>query len=218
MAVSRATRAFIHARDEGRCQGTLIGGECGNKLTIHHLLPREEGGSNRRSNLLLVCRDHHNRIHNPRYRDAAIEYGLLRQVAEPPLVIKGKITREQCEALGLPWGVPNAKRKRMRLIASGALAIPDDMVRRARPLPPPPPSWPPVPTVPLPAGLRSWTCERCTTVTLAAERPALCPECWWPPGAESWVDADGVEFALTPRGARAVRPVHLPHPDERLMT
>ena len=176
----------MFARDGHVCQGTLIGGgACGGVLTIHHLVPREDGGSNHRSNLLSVCRRHHDRIHLRHYREAALAFDLLREVeVHKSRQLAVKLTEEQCVKFGLPWGVPGAKRRRNKLISSGRVKLPEEFYVRpknARPEPPPaspPPPWPLVPAVLPPTGLRPCACQRCGTVTLAKHRPPVCPECW----------------------------------------
>lgn len=51
-------RARVLARDSG-CSGRFLGGECSAVLDVHHILPREEGGSNEDSNLMVLCHRHH---------------------------------------------------------------------------------------------------------------------------------------------------------------
>jgi 5-methylcytosine-specific restriction endonuclease McrA len=52
------TRARILARDSG-CSGRFLGGPCSPILDVHHILPREEGGTDADDNLIVVCHRHH---------------------------------------------------------------------------------------------------------------------------------------------------------------
>lgn len=51
-------RARILARD-GVCSGRFLGGECSAILDVHHILPREEGGTDADDNLMVLCHRHH---------------------------------------------------------------------------------------------------------------------------------------------------------------
>lgn len=54
----------IFERDQWYCQIThLIPGECDRGLTVHHRCERVDGGSDRRANLVSICRRHHDIIH-----------------------------------------------------------------------------------------------------------------------------------------------------------
>ena len=52
-------RAALKERDGDGCA------ECGTTrgLTIHHVKPRSEGGTNEIENLVLLCKCHHKRVH-----------------------------------------------------------------------------------------------------------------------------------------------------------
>ena len=53
-------RAHVIARDGSRCTvGWLLGGACSDTLDVHHLIPREEGGTNDPENLITACHAHH---------------------------------------------------------------------------------------------------------------------------------------------------------------
>ena len=55
------TRARILARDGG-CSGRFLGGECSAVLDVHHIKPRELGGTDDDDNLMVVCHSHHPRV------------------------------------------------------------------------------------------------------------------------------------------------------------
>lgn len=59
MTVPVEIRERVLVRDGFRCSGRFLGGECSAVLDIHHILPREEGGSDDDSNLLTLCHRHH---------------------------------------------------------------------------------------------------------------------------------------------------------------
>ena len=52
-------RARALARDQHRCSGRFLGGECSAILDVHHILPAAEGGTDELDNLLTVCHRHH---------------------------------------------------------------------------------------------------------------------------------------------------------------
>lgn len=53
-------RARVIARDGSRCTvGWLLGGACSEVLHVHHIVPREDGGSDEMTNLLTACERHH---------------------------------------------------------------------------------------------------------------------------------------------------------------
>lgn len=53
-------RARILDRDGNRCSvGRLLGGACSEHLHVHHLIPRDEGGTDEDDNLLTACARHH---------------------------------------------------------------------------------------------------------------------------------------------------------------
>jgi len=60
------TRALVQARDHHRCR---VPG-CRNWIwvDVHHLIPRELGGSNDPDNLILLCGTHHDLHHQHRLR------------------------------------------------------------------------------------------------------------------------------------------------------
>jgi hypothetical protein len=51
-------RARIIERDRG-CSGRFLGGKCSSIIDVHHIEPREEGGTDEDSNLMAVCHTHH---------------------------------------------------------------------------------------------------------------------------------------------------------------
>ena len=55
------TRARILARDGG-CSGRFLGGACSAVLDVHHIVPRELGGTDEDSNLMVVCHSHHPQV------------------------------------------------------------------------------------------------------------------------------------------------------------
>jgi RRXRR protein/HNH endonuclease len=61
-------RAYVLWRDRHQCQG-CHGGSGDPVLTVHHLRPRAEGGSDRPANLLTLCRTCHERHHQEQALD-----------------------------------------------------------------------------------------------------------------------------------------------------
>lgn len=55
------TRARILARDGG-CSGRFLGGECSAVLDVHHIVPRDLGGTDEDDNLMVVCHSHHPQV------------------------------------------------------------------------------------------------------------------------------------------------------------
>lgn len=54
-------RARILARDGG-CSGRFLGGPCSPVLDVHHIIPRELGGTDKDDNLMVVCHSHHPQV------------------------------------------------------------------------------------------------------------------------------------------------------------
>ena len=59
MKLTADIRDRVLARDGWRCSGRFLGGECSAVLDVHHILPREEGGTDEASNLMTLCHKHH---------------------------------------------------------------------------------------------------------------------------------------------------------------
>jgi hypothetical protein len=53
------TRTRVLERDQHRCSGRFLGGECSAVLDVHHIVPRSEGGTDELDNLLTLCHKHH---------------------------------------------------------------------------------------------------------------------------------------------------------------
>jgi hypothetical protein len=56
------TREAVHERDRGQCANCRASGP-DVTLDVHHIVPRGRGGSNRMSNLILLCRQCHDAAH-----------------------------------------------------------------------------------------------------------------------------------------------------------
>ena len=56
-----AVRRFVWRRDHGRCR--VPGCRSSSNLDVHHIVPREHGGTNEPGNLLLLCEGHHLALH-----------------------------------------------------------------------------------------------------------------------------------------------------------
>lgn len=52
------TRARVIARDGG-CSGRFLGGLCSEVIDVHHILPRDHGGTDDDDNLMALCHVHH---------------------------------------------------------------------------------------------------------------------------------------------------------------
>jgi len=61
-AISRATRKLVIKNQNGDC------GDCqehiGNRLEIHHIIPKSRGGSNHPDNLIALCGEEFNDCHD----------------------------------------------------------------------------------------------------------------------------------------------------------
>jgi hypothetical protein len=55
--ISPATRRKVHHRDQQQCQ--VPGCRSHHNLDIHHIIHREDGGTNEMSNLVTLCEAHH---------------------------------------------------------------------------------------------------------------------------------------------------------------
>lgn len=61
----KATREAIKIRDRNQCMNCGDSGE-ETSLDLHHIVPRGQGGSDRISNLILLCRQCHEAAHEER--------------------------------------------------------------------------------------------------------------------------------------------------------
>lgn len=61
-SMKRETREAVHERDREQCVNCGRGGP-ETTLDVHHIVPRGKGGSNRLSNLALLCRQCHDAVH-----------------------------------------------------------------------------------------------------------------------------------------------------------
>ena len=52
-------RDRVLERDQHRCSGRFLGGECSAVLDVHHIVSRREGGTDDDDNLLTLCHRHH---------------------------------------------------------------------------------------------------------------------------------------------------------------
>jgi len=61
-------RKHVYERDDYKCQNCgRVGGEAGeSNLHAHHIVPKKKGGTHKMSNLVSVCEQCHNAIHNDR--------------------------------------------------------------------------------------------------------------------------------------------------------
>lgn len=62
----QAVREAVKIRDDNRCVNCGKGPENA-KLDVHHVVPRGQGGSDRISNLVLLCRRCHDAAHEKQY-------------------------------------------------------------------------------------------------------------------------------------------------------
>jgi hypothetical protein len=58
-------RERIIARDRG-CSGRFLGGRCSAVIDVHHITPREEGGTDEDENLMALCHTHHPQLESLR--------------------------------------------------------------------------------------------------------------------------------------------------------
>jgi hypothetical protein len=55
------TKAYVLSRDSHQCQSKKKG--CSNKLKVHHIKYRSQGGSDAPNNLITLCQKHHKALH-----------------------------------------------------------------------------------------------------------------------------------------------------------
>lgn len=60
--MDQETREAVYVRDRGQCANCRASGP-DVTLDVHHVVPRGRGGSNRMSNLILLCRQCHDAAH-----------------------------------------------------------------------------------------------------------------------------------------------------------
>lgn len=60
--MKRETREAVHERDRGHCVNCGAS-DSDSILDVHHIVPRGQGGSDRLSNLALLCRQCHDAAH-----------------------------------------------------------------------------------------------------------------------------------------------------------
>ena len=68
--VDEETARFVRRRDRYRCQ--VKGCQRRSRLSIHHIIPRQEGGGDNPENLILLCEHHHNLIELEGIRNRAL--------------------------------------------------------------------------------------------------------------------------------------------------
>lgn len=60
-----AIRKEVFDRDEGVCQESGVRGKCGRPgVDVHHVIPLSRGGTTTKSNLITVCKEHHEAKHH----------------------------------------------------------------------------------------------------------------------------------------------------------
>ena len=64
-------KAYILSRDNYRCQSKKKG--CSNKLEVHHIKYRSQGGSDAPNNLITLCQKHHKALHAGKLKLCAIQ-------------------------------------------------------------------------------------------------------------------------------------------------
>jgi 5-methylcytosine-specific restriction endonuclease McrA len=69
-------RARVLEREQHRCSGRFLGGECSASLHVHHIIPRNEGGTDELDNLMVLCSRHHPMLESIRRQ-------ILRRRAQP---------------------------------------------------------------------------------------------------------------------------------------
>jgi hypothetical protein len=70
------TKAYVLARDGYKCQCGKSG--CSEKLHVHHIVFRSQGGSDAPSNLITLCKKHHDALHNGRLTLKTIKHKSLK--------------------------------------------------------------------------------------------------------------------------------------------
>ena len=70
--ISEATRQAVLERDNGQCQACGQAGD--NRLQLHHVIYRSQGGSHDEENLVTLCFDCHKDVHDGLLRLAFIEW------------------------------------------------------------------------------------------------------------------------------------------------
>jgi 5-methylcytosine-specific restriction endonuclease McrA len=63
------TRKIIEQRSGNRCEALIAGKRCGAKgVEVHHIVSLSRGGTNSPANLIMLCKDCHDRRHNHLFR------------------------------------------------------------------------------------------------------------------------------------------------------
>ena len=86
----RFLTASILRRDKRRCKRCNLRGTTDNPLSVHHVIPRAEAGTDDFENLLTLCRSCHNWVepHDPPLRTAAeIEASILGDKMPKPMSV-----------------------------------------------------------------------------------------------------------------------------------
>lgn len=94
-------RKAVYQRDGYQCQNCgSAGGPKGNKeLHAHHIVPKAQGGTHKKSNLITVCKDCHNSIHGN--KPAPTAKGVLGGSSDKPLVSASRTHEKKNQQLSL---------------------------------------------------------------------------------------------------------------------
>lgn len=95
MKLPAEIRERVLERDSFRCSGRFLGGECSAVLDVHHILPRDEGGTDDEDNLLTLCHRHHPVLEA--LRRAILKRRGWRRCPHPPGTHRYPGAREACE-------------------------------------------------------------------------------------------------------------------------
>ena len=89
-------RARVLAREQA-CNGRFLGGPCSAVLDVHHIRPRDEGGTDADDNLMVLCHRHHPTIESLRRAILARRGQAWKRCPHPAGTHRYKGARDACE-------------------------------------------------------------------------------------------------------------------------
>ncbi len=106
---SPRARHHVLRRDERRC--ALCACSTGHCLQVHHIRPKSEGGTDRHTNLITLCKEDHDMVHRNmgRYRELLSRMAITREAGH--LLSAREVARRQDQAIRRRKREPEALRR-----------------------------------------------------------------------------------------------------------